>query len=102
MSFNEDEENIRIGELGWFEKIGALFWHESEPPVPGKFNPDYTSCSWAEDIYMEHENPYIVVLGAEYTGTYIRVLWGERLGWVRANRVHPLTALFDLKINNGT
>lgn len=86
----DEEECIEIGSLVRFNKRGALFWAGSTN-LGNVELPDYAQCTWAEDVYTEEdENPLAIVLGTDFTGTYVHVLWGEKLGWVRSISIESL------------
>lgn len=85
----DEEECIEIGALVHFQKKDCLFWSGSINL--GNVNlPDYAQVVWAEDVYPEDENPFAIVLGMDFTGTYVNVLWGEKLGWVRSISIDRL------------
>ena len=75
----EDTETVElnIGALVRFFSNRALFWEEQD-----EFGPDFGREHYASEIYHEKENPLAMILGADFTGVYVRVLWGERRGWV--------------------
>jgi len=75
----EDTETVElnIGALVRFFSNRALFWEEQD-----EFGPDFGREHYASEIYEEKENPLAMILGADFTGVYVRVLWGERRGWV--------------------
>ena len=68
---------LNIGALVRFFSNRALFWEEQD-----EFGPDFGREHYASEIYHEKENPLAMILGADFTGVYVRVLWGERRGWV--------------------
>ena len=68
---------LNIGALVKFYSSDAMFWEDSS-----EFAPDFDSERYASDIYSENENPLAMIIGADFTGVYVRVLWGERRGWV--------------------
>lgn len=68
---------LNIGALVRFYSSDAMFWEDGS-----EFTPDFDSERYASDIYPESENPLAMILGADFTGVYVRVLWGERRGWV--------------------
>ncbi len=78
---------LNIGKLVRFYSSHAMFWENGS-----EYTPDFDSERYASDIYMENENPLAMILGADFTGVYIRVLWGERRGWVMATSLSS----FDL------
>jgi hypothetical protein len=74
----EDTETVElnIGALVRFFSNRALFWEEQD-----EFGPDFGREHYASEIYHEKENPLAMILGADFTGVYVRVLWEkERVG----------------------
>lgn len=76
---------LNIGSLVRFYSSHAMFWDDENQYAPN-FNAEHS----ASDIYVENENPLAMILGADFTGVYVRVLWGERRGWVMATSLSSL------------
>jgi len=68
---------LNIGALVRFCASASMFWEDQN-----EFSPDFDKEQYANDIYPENENPLAMIIGADFTGVYVRVLWGERRGWV--------------------
>ena len=68
---------LNIGALVRFCSSASMFWEDQN-----EFSPDFDTERYASDIYSENENPLAMIIGADFTGVYVRVLWGERRGWV--------------------
>lgn len=66
-----------FGTIVRFHSLDASFWDDMD-----EHGPDFTKENYASDIYLESEVPLAMILGADFTGVYVRVLWGERIGWV--------------------
>jgi hypothetical protein len=83
----EDTETVElnIGALVRFFSTTALFWGEQD-----SFGPDFGKQYYANEIYHEKENPLAMILGADFTGVYVRVLWGEKKGWVMSSDLQGL------------
>lgn len=81
----DDSVELNIGGLIRFYSTNAMFWHDKD-----EYEPLLGSEVCASDIYTEKENPLAMILGADFSGAFIRVLWGERRGWVSVSSVSTL------------
>jgi len=67
-----------------FNSQNAIFWNEKN-----EFGPDLTRWKYASEIYEEKSHPHALVVDADACGVYIKVLWGEKIGWVAASALSP-------------
>lgn len=80
-SENHDVEGV----VAKFHSKNAMFWSEKND-----FSPDLTRWNYASDIYEEEKYPHALVVNADICGVYIKVLWGEKIGWVFAKSLSSL------------
>jgi hypothetical protein len=63
-----------------FHSKNAIFWREKN-----EFGPDLTRWNYASEIYEEKKHPHALVVDADACGAYVKVMWGEKIGWVSAS-----------------
>lgn len=81
----EESVDLNVGALIRFYSTNAMFWMDKD-----EYEPLLGSEVCASNIYPENENPLAMILGADFSGAFIRVLWGERRGWVSVSSVSIL------------
>lgn len=78
-NFKWSQNHHSEGVVVRFHSKEAIFWSEKS-----EFSPDLTRWKYASDIYEETKHPHALVVDADACGVYIKVLWGEKIGWVAA------------------
>lgn len=74
-----------IGSLVKFNSANAAFWNDKNDYIP-----DFDQQFVADLIQSENEYPLAMILGADFTGVFVRILWGQRVGWVRSSHLTSL------------
>jgi hypothetical protein len=77
--------NNNIGFLVRFASTEASFWSDKNDYIP-----DFNQQFLAKTIQSENEYPLAMVIGADFTGVFVRILWGQRVGWVRSSHLTSL------------
>ena len=87
-NFKWSENHHTDGVVVRFHSRDALFWSEKN-----EFGPDIDRWRYASDIYAESEHPHALVVDADVCGAFIKVMWGEKIGWVSAESLSDIQPL---------
>lgn len=68
-----------------FHSRDAIFWSEKN-----EFGPNLNCWKYASDLYEEKKHPHALIVDADVCGTYVKVMWGEKIGWVAAKALSSL------------
>lgn len=83
---------MNIGTLTKIDSTKTLFWIDKAGEDNSCPLPDFAGALYPEDLFPENEKPLAMILGADFTDTYIRVLWGDRIGWVAADSISDVNS----------